>query len=600
MKKYLFFFSLCIFYTNCFAQNFQWVKSMGGTGSLDFGNSTVVEKSGNIYYDASFQNTVDFDPGPGVFNLTATGTSDICISKLNTAGDFLWAKQIASVPTTRNFSYCLTLDSIGNIYLTGSFKGTVDFDPGPAVHNLTSVSYPFATSTNVFILKLDNNGNYVWAKNMGGSSGESEGRGLAVDRSGSVFIGGYFYGTIDFDPGVGSYQLSANSSDGFLAKLDANGNFSWALNLGGGTGGASIAAMKLDSDENIYIAGGFSETTDFDMRSGVYEVTAIGINDVYVSKLDHDGNFLWAKTFGSAGNDFSNGIQVDSLDNVYISGAFSGLSDFDPGPGTYMLNSAGAWDAYVWKLDHDGNFLWAKTWGSASNDDVAKIALDVNRNVYLIGKFWDTIDADPGPGTYNLTSLGVLDVFIIKMDEDGNFIWAVREGNPDNDLSAGIGVDSLQNVYALGAYAQTVDFDPGPNTYELTSNGGYDIFVLKLGLGTLPVSLLDFNIGKNNKDVCLTWQTSSESNSYKFEIERSLDGSLSKKLEKRKEQKIPLRSKHINSQIGILDLFFREKRFITGSNKLILMANTRFPLFAQQNLKNILSSMFIQIQQMTS
>ena len=172
---------------------------------------------------------------------------------------------------------------------------------------------------------------------------------------------------------------------------------------------------------------------------------------------------------------------MDHQGNVYTTGYFEGSVDFDPGIGTNLLTSAGLIDIFVLKLDTSGNFQWAKSMGGNSNDAGCSIALDGSGNVYTTGYFLATADFDPGPGTTNITSAGLTDIFISKLDAAGNFIWVKGIGGTYTDRAQSIAVDNLDNIYTTGFFCETADFDPGEGTSTLTSAGLDDIFVLKLG-----------------------------------------------------------------------------------------------------------------------
>ncbi len=166
-KTYLFFLvSFLFFNSTIFSQNFVWAKSFSGNGN-EYGFSICSDASGNVYTTGHFDGTVDFDPGPGVVNLTSTGAADVFITKLNSAGNLVWVKSFGGVPANNDVGSSITTDASGNVYTTGYFYGTVDFDPGASTFTLTSVAY------DIFISKLDASGNFIWAKQMGGSDAES-------------------------------------------------------------------------------------------------------------------------------------------------------------------------------------------------------------------------------------------------------------------------------------------------------------------------------------------------------------------------------------------------------------------------------------------
>ncbi len=408
MKKILFTL-ICLQGVFAFGQNaeFIWAKSMGGTGG-DRGTSIATDVFGNIYTTGYFVGTVDFDPGAGITNLAAIGSSDIFVQKVDTDGIFLWAKSFGGIYSEQSSS--ISTDALGNIYIIGRFEGTVDFDPGAGVTNLTS-----AGGYDVFVQKMDTDGNFLWVKSFGGIYSEYSSS-ISIDALGNVYTTGYFQGTVDFDPGIGTTNL-----------------------------------------------------------------TAVGSADNFVQKMDTDGNFLWARSFGSINIDNSQSISIDVSGNVYTTGNFWGTVDFDPGTGTHNLTSAGGYDIFVQKMDTDGNFMWAKSFGGINNDLGYSISVDALGNVYTTGDFHETVDFNPGAGTNNLISEGGRDIFVQKMDTDGNFLWAKSFGGSNDDYGYSISIDALYNVYTTGSFQETVDFDPEAETFNLTSAGNYDVFILKLG-----------------------------------------------------------------------------------------------------------------------
>ncbi len=472
MKKILFTILATIFSYYIQAQNFEWAKTMGGSGNDDFSRSIAVDNSGNVYTTGYFNGIADFDPGIGTYNLTWGGYHDIFISKLDNNGDFVWAKRIGGAST--DMGYSIAIDLSGNVYTTGYFNGTVDFDPGAGTANLTSNG-----GSDIFISKLDSNGNYVWAKNMGSNSSDI-GNSLAIDASGNVYSTGTFSGTADFDPGTGTFNLtSVGNVDIFISKLDSNGNFVWAKNIGG-TSEDIAYSVTIDASDNVYTTGHFSGTADFDPNLGVANLISAGGYDIFVSKLDSNGNFVWAKNMGGNSNDIGYSIVTDIYNNVHFSGYFQGTSDFDPGLGVMNLTSAGGYDIFISKLDSNGNLLWVKSMGANSSDYGLSLTLDISGNVYTTGFYLGTVDFNPGVGVFNLTSQGSQDIFISKLDANGNFIWAKSMGGVSTDYGYAITLDASENIYTTGDFRGTADFDPGVGVFNLTGAGNVDIFVQKM------------------------------------------------------------------------------------------------------------------------
>lgn len=451
--------------------DFVWAKNMGGTGG-DFGSLVTVDSSGNIYTTGAFQGTADFDPGPGTFNLTSAGGDDFFVSKSDNSGNLVWAKNVGGNSAEAGSGIAVDVD--GNVYTTGYYQVIVDFDPGAGIFELTPQG-----RTDVFVLKLDSGGNFVWAKSMGGT-GTEFGNGLVLDSSSNVYTTGSFQDIADFDPSANILNLvSAGATDIFLSKLDRNGNFVWAKSMNG-TNGEFGVSIGVDSSDNIYTTGLFFGTVDFDPDAGTFELISAGLGDIFVSKLNSNGNLVWAKSMGGSFDDQGIGIAIDSSGNVYTTGYFIVNADFDPGAGTFNLTSAGPANIFVSKLDNSGNFVWAKSIGGTSDGFGLSIAVDSSRNVYTTGYFQDTTDFDPGAGVTNLTTSGLADIFISKLDINGDFVWAKTIGGIGYDFGIGITMDTNDNLYTTGSFEETADFDPGPTTANLTSTGGGDIFITKL------------------------------------------------------------------------------------------------------------------------
>src|SRR5262245_60432354 len=202
-----------------------------------------------------------------------------------------------------------------------------------------------------------------WAMDVGGTGNNDGGRFVATDAAGNVYVTGAFQGTVDFDPGPGTTNLVSNgvAGDIFVAKYSTAGALLWARRAGGNdaTNYDSGRGIATDSAGNVYVVGHFYGTADFSS----FNLTNAGGSHLFVAKLDSSGNFLWAESTGSTGFEWAFGISTDSSANVYVTGGFENTVDFDMGPGTYNLTSAGGRDAYALKLDTNGSFIWAQRAG---------------------------------------------------------------------------------------------------------------------------------------------------------------------------------------------------------------------------------------------
>jgi len=335
---------VCKYYPN---GSIAWGAGMGSSytscGIFECGYSLVTDNQGNVYATGHFVSTADFDPGPGTYNLQASGEYDIFICKLDSNGHLIWAKKIGGYGDDR--AYSIKLDKSGNLYLGGFFSQTVDFDPGSGTQSLQALG-----ERDAFICKLTNNGDLLWVKQFGGTGSTTSLYSLELDASDNIYFTGTFIGTTDFDPGPATFNLtSSGDNDVYIGKLNSSGNLVWAKKIGG-TGYDDVRTLALDNNANVYIAGCFSETVDFDPGNSTYNITSYGGRDIYFLKLTSTGNFVYAKAMGGAENDAALDLVLDTLQNIYITGYFTAIGDFDPDQGTSNLISNGSTDAFVFKM----------------------------------------------------------------------------------------------------------------------------------------------------------------------------------------------------------------------------------------------------------
>jgi len=403
-----------------------------------------------------------------------------------------WANHIGS-----NFSSkckSITTDALGNVYSIGFFYNGLDLDPGPGVYYISAYG-----GCDIYIQKLDADGNFVWAKNMSSFTNDA-GISIAVDNIGNVYATGNFRNITNFDPGIDDYlQTSVGNTDVFVLKLDTDGNFVWAKSMGGfsNDSGNSIVVDELGY---VFTTGYFNGSVDFDPGIGVTTLTSNGYEDVFVQKLDTDGNFVWAKSFGGLGYDFSNSIAVDTSGNVYSTGTFQNSVDFNSGLGQYTLTSSGYQNGFIHKLDSNGDFVWVKQIKSIGSVSSNSIGVDTSGDVYTTGSFNDTTDFDPGLGILNHIPAGANDIFIQKLNGNGDLVWIKQIGDITNAYGRSLTLDEVGNVYITGEFSGMVDFNPDVYASEILSslNANFDAFVLKLD--TSGDFIWATNMGSTNTD----------------------------------------------------------------------------------------------------
>lgn len=333
MKKVLLLLVFGMMTIGLTAQNLAWVKGLGGVGT-ERGNCVGVDNSGNVITGVYFTSKIDFDPGPATYSFTTQGGVDMGISKLDNSGNFVWARVIGSAST--EYIYDLVVDQTGNIYATGFFTGTVDFDPGAGVATMSPAP---GADRNAFVLKLDKDGNYLWAKIIGDYL--AEGSSLVLDASDNCYVTGVYSGNPDFDPGAGTQLLNPSSvsyQNVFILKLNSSGDFVWAKSIDnrGSDGPVRANGIVVDHSGNtIYLTGSLQGDADFDTGPGVLLLSSdntgvLGNADIFLCRLDGVGNTLWAKNIGTdAANDEGLAIALDAVGNAYITGNFSQSVVFD-------------------------------------------------------------------------------------------------------------------------------------------------------------------------------------------------------------------------------------------------------------------------------
>lgn len=254
-------------------------------------------------------------------------------------------------------------------------------------------------------------------------------------------------------------------------------NFKWAKGIGG-TSIDRAQCIETDASGNVYIAGAFSDSVDFDPGTGIKKLGAADMRDAFLAKYNSAGDFIWAFSFGDTYDDEILDLKIDNEGNIIVTGSFMGTIDLDPGTGTTNVTSVMSNnDGFLAKYNSSGNFIWGFSFGSSANDYGKHIQINSNNDIYLDGYFNQSVDFDPGNGNTSLT--GTFDIFVAKYDKNANFIWAFKIGANGQEGSHGLALDVHENIIIQGRFQQTVDFDPGSGTTNLTASSNHDLFFAK-------------------------------------------------------------------------------------------------------------------------
>ncbi|MFH1513883.1 MAG: hypothetical protein ABIG42_00305 [bacterium] len=454
-----------------------WANSWGGA-SGDIAKAVVCDNFGNFYVTGFFRGTVDFDPSAGEDFHTSLGYADAYLSKFNALGEWTWTKTWGG-SYRDELGLSVALDSFGDVYVTGSFYYKVDFDPGPGIEERTVKGVH-----DVFLSKFDPDGNFIRVRTWGGFIYDT-GNCVSVDNFDNVFVCGSFSSAVDFDPGVSvDERISKGYLDIFISRFNSAGDYIGVKTVGG-VEDDSAMGISVDSTGNQYVTGGFRQTVDFDPGIFIYERSSLGNNDIFLLCLDSMDNFNWVQTWGGIDTDYGYSVDTDSFGNVFVTGYFVDVVDFDPSGGVDEWTSHGGNDIFLSKFQTSGNFLWAKAWGDINwSEEGWCVKTDSFGDIYVSGRFCYTpVDFDPGPGVDIHYSKGWDEIFLTKFDTGGNHIWARTFGGgwieEYGDFGYGIAIDPDQNVAVTGTFKLTCDFDPDETIYELTSNGAEDSYITR-------------------------------------------------------------------------------------------------------------------------
>jgi subtilisin-like proprotein convertase family protein len=391
------------------------------------------------------------------------------VEKYSYDGELLWSNRYLNPNAHVNGGWRIAIDPLRDaVYVAGQVDyrlESVDFDPSST--HPGDVDIFITDNGSYYLLKLDTDGVFQWV-----AHGVDDVRELAIDRSGYVYC-------------VGGWDV------GLLRKVSAGGAVIWenqfrCMTAEGMSQARGIAIDDKDLDPanwSAYVTGVFKGECEFGATPEGNPVTATGDSDfynAYMLRIQADGGHAqWVQHIGDPGGSsygtMGNSVALSGSGDVYSAGSFSDTVDFDPDPSTeHYLTGAGGRDAFLWRLSPDGNLKSAQSFGGPYDDFAYAVAVDETGNTCLNGWFNDTADFDPSDGTFELTSAGGSDVFVVKLNPQGNLVFAERApgGSVDYFPQARIAVDSDGNIYVSGNFrdgSRPAEFPTG----ETLNPGGF-------------------------------------------------------------------------------------------------------------------------------
>ncbi len=372
--------------------------------------------------------------------------------------------------------YAIAVDGNDNILVTGSTSST------SAIATTGAYQTSFAGTTDAYVLKLNPSGIPIWATYFG-AGGWEDGRGIATDVNGNIFVTGRTHSTSGIATTGAHQTTSGGDYDGLIFKLNSSGILQWATYFGGNNLDEGYA-ICTDAGGNIYVSGRTASSNNI-ATTGAYQTAMIGYNDAFIVKFNPAGVIQWATYFGGNGSDESYGICLDLTGNIYIGGTTNSNSGIST-TGAFQTAFGGGQDGFIAKFNATGTLSWSTYYGGSDMDYLNGIVCDGSNNLLIVG-FTNSTSGIATLGSYQAAKSGNnWDAYIVKLDPSGNRIWATYYGGTNGEYSAGIDVDAGNNIY-ITSWTLSTNGIATAGAYQTTIGGGVDAFILELSSSGTPL-----------------------------------------------------------------------------------------------------------------
>jgi hypothetical protein len=428
-----------------------WAKRFSPQGTMVGGNAVAVriDSQGNEVMTGYFSGTIDFGGMP----LVAAGSSDIFVAKFDTFGNPIWSERFGGASIQEPTS--LAIDAAGNIVITGTFHGELDFGGG---------TLQSAGMGDIFVVKFTSAGQFVWSKGFGDAKDQEAG-GVAVDSGGNVVVTGVYQGTIDFGPAPLKNTGPTAGYDIYLAKLDSGtGEGTWSKGFGdpfGNTPGSPL--VVIDSADSVILAGDY----DIELNFGGANLMSNGDLNVYLAKFDTNANPLWSQTYGGAGVQKADDVGVDASGNIVLAGEITnGSINF----GTDLMTPG----VFLVSFDSSGSPGWSEDFAGVQTGSVG---------VHSSGTIGLTVSCQSDNANLGGANLGATASAICmgEYDAHGTQLWSTQFPGTELvnglDMATGIAADPLSTAFVItGNAGGELDFGEGLLMIGSTS----DVFLAKI------------------------------------------------------------------------------------------------------------------------
>lgn len=368
--------------------------------------------------------------------------------------------------------YGITTDLSGNMLICGIGGTQLDF-PGSDGQILLTCE----DDTDGIVCKLDPNGMCLWAASFGSNTNNSEwANSIVTDNQENVYVAGSFIGSCDFDPSENETIINGGTGDGYLIKLNANGELLWERTISG-SGVDRAQSVTISPNGEILVSGimgsnGYIGDPSHPMLPGE--------TGTFIASFDDNGNVNWHKSLVTTGSSNIVALACDASGNIYGTGLFSNTMDLDPSEEDFILDELSSQDGCFFKLDPSGNFIWGGQFSSTGQDWGYDIVVNENNEAFVVGVFQDDMTISNGTNDVSVSSTTGASALLMKLTSDGEVAWAYPIEGEASTRGQCVELDANGNVWFGGFFNGYSDFDPSIQVSPYTSLGGMDAFVVEL------------------------------------------------------------------------------------------------------------------------
>jgi len=458
-----------------------WIRAWGES-RVNITSGVAMDGAGNIYIVGTFARESDFDPSEDTVELEALGENDVFISKFDPDGELVWSKSFGGPENERVLD--IEVDRSGNLYITGTFGRTADFDPDP--DNIIPITAQ--GRTDCYLMSVNSDGEYRWAKNWGGDRGSVDVFDIALSGS-SPIVTGWYSGSIDFDPeeeeaGQGLQGAIARSaSDVYISYFSSSGRFDRIAAWGGDSqhDQMTTTCIEVDRGGNIILAGRFQGrfeapgTTGLDVTINWH--TSRGSEDAFLMKLDSRGYAQWARTWGGEFADYAHGVAVTPGGSIFVVGGIDGTADLCPLGHTEDLHEIETYGfTFLSKYSPRGVYQWGRSFGTALGMNIDS---NSSGDAVITGVAKGFVDFDPDRDEDAVDEKSG-SVFITSIDNSGDYLWSIAFGRTDYDMGTDIMIGPDGNIFATGMYRGSLVWDEDTGFIYSSTTSDANAFLLKL------------------------------------------------------------------------------------------------------------------------